>query len=159
DVTHENGSSDTLTAPIQIPTFPESFTRFWQARGDSDVVCSSTWWLNVRTNLVLAPDPDDSWHVGRTSNHGTSESSSLVTGQQVSRLADGYTMLWERNASLVVNKEASLKFKLISPDGSTVLEPYMGMLGHAAVRRKDGAVFAHVHPVGTFSMASQQVFA
>ena len=33
----------------------------------------------------------------------------------------------------------------------------MGMLGHAAVRRHDGAVFVHLHPSGTVSMASQQV--
>jgi hypothetical protein len=34
----------------------------------------------------------------------------------------------------------------------------MGMLGHAVVYRQDGAVFAHVHPVGTFSMAAQEFF-
>ena len=33
------------------------------------------------------------------------------------------------------------------------------MLGHAAVRRDDGAVFAHLHPTGTVSMASMEVFA
>ena len=33
------------------------------------------------------------------------------------------------------------------------------MLGHAVVRRQDGAVFAHVHPVGTFSMAAQEFLA
>jgi len=35
----------------------------------------------------------------------------------------------------------------------------MGMRAHAAVRRVDGAVFAHIHPAGTISMASQQLFA
>jgi hypothetical protein len=34
----------------------------------------------------------------------------------------------------------------------------MGMLGHAAVRRSDGSVFAHIHPIGTISMASQIFF-
>jgi hypothetical protein len=34
----------------------------------------------------------------------------------------------------------------------------MGMFGHAVVRHKSGSVFAHVHPVGTFSMASHQFF-
>ena len=38
------------------------------------------------------------------------------------------------------------------------IEPYMGMLGHAAIRRFDGSVFAHIHPMGTISMASQMYF-
>jgi hypothetical protein len=34
----------------------------------------------------------------------------------------------------------------------------MNMLAHAAVRRDDGAVFSHLHPAGSISMAAQQVF-
>ena len=34
----------------------------------------------------------------------------------------------------------------------------MGMLCHAAVLRNDGAVFAHLHPAGNFSMAAQSYF-
>jgi hypothetical protein len=33
----------------------------------------------------------------------------------------------------------------------------MGMLGHAVVRRNDGAVFTHLHPMGTISMAAQTI--
>ena len=32
------------------------------------------------------------------------------------------------------------------------------MLGHAAIRRDDGAVFTHLHPAGSVSVAAQQVF-
>ena len=57
------------------------------------------------------------------------------------------------------NREATLRFKVLSEDGTPLrLEAYMGMFGHAAVRRNDGAVFAHLHPMGTISMASQQSF-
>jgi hypothetical protein len=34
----------------------------------------------------------------------------------------------------------------------------MNMLAHAAVRRDDGAVFMHLHPAGSISIAAQQVF-
>src|SRR5262245_37833859 len=34
------------------------------------------------------------------------------------------------------------------------LEPYMGMMGHAALVRTDGSVFAHIHPSGSVPMAS-----
>jgi len=35
----------------------------------------------------------------------------------------------------------------------------MGMLGHAVVRRSDGSVFTHLHPVGTVSMAAAELLA
>lgn len=45
-------------------------------------------------------------------------------------------------------------------DGSPgVLEPYLRMLGHAVLQREDGAVFAHLHPAGSLSMAAARVFA
>jgi hypothetical protein len=34
----------------------------------------------------------------------------------------------------------------------------MGMAGHAMITRDDGAVFAHLHPGGTISMAAQATF-
>ena len=68
-------------------------------------------------------------------------------------------MLWEKDGPLRENREASLRFKVLDATGRPVsLQPYMGMLGHAAVRRDDGTVFAHLHPVGSISMASQEFF-
>jgi hypothetical protein len=34
----------------------------------------------------------------------------------------------------------------------------MGMLSHAVVNRDDGAVMVHLHPMGSISMAAQQMF-
>ncbi len=45
------------------------------------------------------------------------------------------------------------------PDGSpSVLEPYMGMLSHAAVLRDDGSLFVHLHPAGSINLTAQRRF-
>ncbi|HEX8092080.1 MAG TPA: hypothetical protein VF762_24750 [Blastocatellia bacterium] len=129
DVVHKNGLIETLTAEADVP--PLSGTQQSQA------------------STYNSADPDDSWLA-----HGNGS-------QAEQRLADGSTMTWERdaNAPLIAERLESLRFFVKTPDGGpSVLEPYMGMLGHAVVMRKDGAVFVHVHPVGTVSMASQQAF-
>jgi hypothetical protein len=52
-----------------------------------------------------------------------------------------------------------LKFRVVTKDGElATLEPYMGMLAHLIISRDDGAVFTHLHPAGSISVASQQVF-
>ncbi len=97
---------------------------------------------------TVAIDPDDAWHVG--------------SDDEVATLADNSTIVWEHagEAQFAVGRLESLRFSVNSPDGArATLEPYMGMLGHAVIMRDDGAVFVHVHPVGTVSMASQQAFA
>jgi len=78
-----------------------------------------------------ATDPDDSWH-----------------------LAGNGGLTWLKgDAPLRAGREVDLRFEAKVP-----LEPYMGMMGHAVITRPDGEVFVHLHPVGSFSMASQQAF-
>ena len=72
----------------------------------------------------------------------------------------GYTMVFEYAGDLTANRETSLRFTVNAATGQSVtLQPYMGMLGHAVVRRSGGEVFTHLHPLGTVSMAAQEVFA
>ncbi|HWL39654.1 MAG TPA: hypothetical protein VNO75_05395 [Gemmatimonadaceae bacterium] len=75
-------------------------------------------------------------------------------------LADGSIMTFQRNrARFVEGAGTSLRFALTSGDGRPLaLEHYIGMSGHAVVSRDDGSVFVHLHPSGTFSMASQMAF-
>src|SRR2546428_3986117 len=75
-------------------------------------------------------------------------------------LSDGSTMTWQRgDSALVVNRDASLTFTVARPDGRpAVLEPYMGMAGHAMIARDDGAVFVHLHSAGAISVAAQETF-
>ena len=71
-------------------------------------------------------------------------------------LPDGSTVTWDRSsAPLVAGAPAPLSFTVREPDGRPAsLEPYLGMPGHAVVARDDGAVFIHLHPLGTVSPAA-----
>ncbi len=96
-----------------------------------------------------ASDPDDSW-IGASTGGGA-----------VDTLADGATMTWERpDSGLVAGRDIELRFAVRAPGGGgpAALDAYMGMAGHAVVSRADGAVFVHLHPLGTVSMASQLVY-
>lgn len=76
-------------------------------------------------------------------------------------LSDSATITWDgAHARLVAGAPAALTFTVREPDGRpAALEPYLGMPGHAVVVRDDGAVFIHLHPMGTVSAAAQATFA
>ena len=130
DVTHENGLSQTLTALTTIPESPAP---------------------SLATDDAMTPDPDDSWFQGAP----------LAASQPrplEASLGDGRVMTWERPERLTTGRETALRFAIREADGKlTKLDPYMGMLGHVAIRRQDGAVFTHLHPAGSLSIAAQQV--
>jgi len=68
-------------------------------------------------------------------------------------------MVFANAGDFVVDRETALRFAVYSASGEAVpLQSYMGMLGHAVIRRDDGSVFTHLHPAGTISMAAQQIF-
>ena len=98
--------------------------------------------------LPAGLDADDAWTVGPA-----------AAGTEA-RLADGSTMTWEREGAPAAGRETTLRFRVRGPDGAPArLEPYMGMMSHAAVSRDDGSVFVHLHPAGSVSATAQQVFA
>lgn len=73
-------------------------------------------------------------------------------------LQDSSTVIWEENPKLEAGKLYPLKFAIQAPNGQpTKLEPYLGMMGHAAVIRDDGSVYIHLHPTGNYSSAAQQI--
>ena len=136
DVTHESGFAQTLTALVEVPEPPAP---------------------GVAPPLYLAPDPDDSWTIHEPFRGADSAARDESTACD---LGGGHRMTWKKPDAIVASREISLEFLVRRTDGEpSALEPYMGMLSHAAIRRDDGAVFAHLHPTGTISMASQQLFA
>lgn len=129
DLTYENGASQTVVAKIALPEPPPA--------GDE------------AQNSPLVADEDDSWTIDQVKD---------AMGSRVFSFSDGVEMRWVGSGPIHANDENALSFTLATKEGEPVgIVPYMGMLSHAAVRRDDAQVFVHLHPIGTYSMASSEV--
>lgn len=69
-------------------------------------------------------------------------------------LPDGYTMVFDKPATLTANTAYALRFHLLDPTGKPAsdMQPYLGMAGHAAFVKSDFTTFAHTHPDGSAAM-------
>lgn len=130
DIVDESGFAQTLVQKVEVPA-------------------------SVQAPAGPNADPDDSFRL--SSPLGRPAAGTALE----SPLDGGGVMVWERGVEpIAAGREVDLRFTVRDAAGNPApLEPYMGMLSHAAIRRDDGAVFVHLHPVGSFSMASQEVFA
>ena len=89
------------------------------------------------TILIVERDLDDSW--------------------MLNTIEDRIT--WKGNRPPYnAGDDIALHFKVSNNGKPLVLEPYINMGGHAALLKKDRSVFIHLHPIGTISMASQEMF-
>ena len=119
----------------------------------ADVVHESGFQRTFVDSLTLAAplrgsaarlDRDDAWYTGPL----TAVSSAAPLGDQI-------TLAWAGDPQPVVGRTGVLRFTLQQPSGEPVMvEPYLGMAGHAVVIRDDGKVYVHLHPSGTSAMAS-----
>jgi hypothetical protein len=162
DVTYENGISQTLIARVTLPEPVGAPLALPPLATDlaGEVICGLPPALGTNAGQAIR-DMDDSWHVGQTGPTGFANRATVKhsAGGLVSRLMGGHTLFFENADAVAAGHETSLRFAAFAPDGGeAVLQLYMGMLGHAAVRQADGSVFAHLHPLGSFSMASQEAF-
>ncbi|HSI12371.1 MAG TPA: hypothetical protein VK961_10020 [Chthoniobacter sp.] len=102
----------------------------------------------------LQADPDDSW-----ASCPAAAAPSASEPAPAYRFDDGLQIVWKSHPPLRMRRDAGMQFEVRDSAGQPVpLEPYMGMISHAAVMRSDGSVFAHLHPAGNFSMAAQTFF-
>jgi hypothetical protein len=70
------------------------------------------------------------------------------------KLPDGYTMVFDRPATLTANTAYALRFRLLDATGKPASDAqlYLGMPGHAAFVKSDFSTFAHTHPDGSAAM-------
>jgi hypothetical protein len=147
DIVRWNGFTETLADTVDIP----AKTIMHQASN--------------KTESILSKDPDDAYMLSNAiipvKNPYTGKPALIcgLPGTVVS-LGDSLTVTWEHqaNSPLEANKVYPLTFAMHNLSGKAVkLEPYMGMKGHAVVMKYDGSVYVHLHPVGSYSMVSQQI--
>lgn len=156
---HPVRTTDNNTFEVALPPLPE---------GDYEVLCDLTLaksgLSSTATNTVHIPaasaaeslptDPDDSWAIDSPvvmhDNTGSDTICHLPGGKQV---------VWKAHPAVHAQQDPGLRFEVRDQAGQlATLEPYMGMLSHAAVLRSDGRVFSHLHPSGNYSMAAQMFF-
>jgi hypothetical protein len=147
-------SADSITFPSALPPLPPGnyrvFADIVHESGYAQTLVAS---VTVDSTATQAPaslsDPDDSWFTEPVQRNARS-----VT------LADGSVMTWNGGRKAIqAGDNAELRFVVRNADGTpALLEPYMGMAGHAVVARDDGSVFVHLHPSGTVAMAAQMTF-
>ena len=140
----------TLRGPL--PPLPAGHYRVF-----ADVVHETGFQRTFVDSLTLAApltasashlDRDDAWFTGPLSSVSTA-----------APLGDQITLAWAGDSQPVVGRIGVLRFVLRQPSGEPVMiEPYLGMTGHAVVMRDDGKVYVHLHPSGTSAMASSLAF-
>lgn len=142
-----------LDFDADIPSLPAGHYRVY-----ADIVHESGYAQTLVSGVDLAggsatvTDADDSWFSG----------AGLLEAATVSYdLGDGLRIVWERGqAPIAAGVERDLRFSVQDGAGAVLtVDPYMGMAAHLAIASFDGAVFAHLHPSGSISMAAMQRFA
>ena len=154
DVAYEDGFSETATSLVHIPKLPES-SQFRNAVIEnsgqlSDPICGivSLEELQIDPDAPIKPDPDDSWHLSLSD---ASETQAIIP------LAEGLRMEWKTGPRSMVGETSEMSFRIIDAQGRpTSIQPYLGMNGHAVVRKTDGMVYSHLHPSGTTIMPTMK---
>jgi hypothetical protein len=135
DVTFETGWSETLTNSVEMPK----------------VSLETAASITTNTIKLNRMDEDDAWNFG-------SENAAAPGKEFLSSV--GCLVRFINPKSIRANRNVDLKFAAQDEGGRALnLEPYLGMTGHLVVMRHDGAVFTHLHPGGSASMAAMQLSA
>lgn len=161
--------TDSLTFETEWPPLPEGryfvYADIVRANGFQETI-TDTLVVNesIADSLWNPVDPDDTYILSNAfqGTEPLAGSDIIVCGKPGVRtpLPDGSTAIWEHDANepLTSGTLYPMTFSILDPDGSPAeLEPYMGMMGHMVVMKTDGSVYIHLHPVGSYSSASQDI--
>jgi len=163
--------TDLLNFTTKLPTLPGGKylayadivynSGFTETMKDTFVMNNSYANVNPKFDSVLS-DPDDALALSGPFKWGaTAQNKNKPAGNDPKRMQtkDGTTIKMderENDANYQSGQLYLLLFSLCDKTGQPVKpDLYMGMRGHAIIIRSDGNVFAHIHPVGTYSMAAQ----
>jgi hypothetical protein len=164
---------DSVTFTAKIPNLPAG--KYWvyaditRLSGFAETIVDT---LTVNENifhtaglnnkLTVAADPDDTYYLSNAINSKTAtRTGAAICGSPVieTRLNDGSTAVWMQSPGkeIKAGELTNLQFEILDPEGKPAkLEPYMGMMAHAVILKDDGSVYIHLHPAGSYSMASQK---
>lgn len=159
---------DTATFEAYLPKLPAGkylvYADIVQRSGFTETITDTVEIPAIYGNKFLKTDPEDTYVVSDPLNNPKRipvDENVVICGKPgtSTKLKDGSTVVWEgkSNVAFEAGKPYQLAFEVFDPSGKpAVLEPYLGMNGHAAIVKSDGKVYIHLHPVGTYSMAAQQ---
>ncbi|MEL6561098.1 MAG: hypothetical protein AAFQ94_23095 [Bacteroidota bacterium] len=147
DVTRLSGFSETIADTLTIPKPQEQLVDQW--------------------NDSLLADTDDTYYITdpilKSANKPVLPGGDIVVCGSPGKktiLPDGsyVTLELPESREFKSNQLYQLTFAFEDEEGQpSALEPYLGMMGHAVVFKEDGSVYIHLHPVGSYSMASQEI--
>jgi hypothetical protein len=170
--------TDSLTFEVNLPPLPNGryfvFGDIVRGNGFHETIADTLEVLDSELPVSLTKvgendrwqpsDPDDTYIISNPvlpNQVQLAVSDIVVCGKPGIRtpLPDGSSAIWEHEGeSLQANRLYPMTFSILDPDGEPAeLEPYMGMMGHAVVMKHDGSVYIHLHPVGNYSSASQDL--
>lgn len=159
---------DTATFEAYLPKLPAGkylvYADIVQRSGFTETITDTVEIPAIQGNIFPKTDPEDTYVVSDPLNNPKKipmDENVVICGKPgtSTKLKDGSTVVWEgkSNVAFEAGKPYQLAFEVLEPSGKpAVLEPYLGMNGHAAIVKSDGKVYIHLHPVGTYSMAAQQ---
>lgn len=141
DITRFTGFSETIISDLQVPE-------------------SEDFQLAAQKEVVLGRDDTYTFSNPISNQSSTLDGDIMICGKPGIKtpLPNGFSAVWEtENDKFEAGKLYNLNFALFDPNGeAALLEPYLGMMGHAVVLKHDGSVYIHLHPTGNYSMGSQQ---